>query len=72
MGGLLRGAALAVDRGGRDGLGEPGAEDGVAAGFACTIIADATRAIDTAGSLAAAWARMNAAGVTRATAAEFL
>jgi len=46
------------------------AEDGVAAGFECTVIDDATRAIDTNGSLAAAWARMSAAGVRRATVAE--
>jgi hypothetical protein len=31
VGSLLRRAALAVDRGGRDRLGEPGGEDGVAA-----------------------------------------
>src|SRR5690606_16784472 len=31
VGGLLRGAALAVDGGGRDGLGEAGGEHGVAA-----------------------------------------
>jgi nicotinamidase/pyrazinamidase len=46
------------------------AEDGVAAGFACVVIEDATRAIDTNGSLAAAWARMNAKGVERTRAAE--
>lgn len=46
------------------------AEDGIAAGFDCVVIEDATRAIDANGSLAAAWARMNAAGVGRARAAE--
>lgn len=47
------------------------AEDGVAAGFECTVIDDATRAIDTGGSLEAAWTRMNAAGVRRMTVADF-
>ena len=41
------------------------AEDGIAAGFECVLVEDACRAIDTNGSLAAAWARMNAAGVRR-------
>jgi nicotinamidase/pyrazinamidase len=48
------------------------AEDGIAAGFECVVIEDATRAIDTNGSLAAAWARMNAAGVERAKLADFI
>jgi nicotinamidase/pyrazinamidase len=34
-------------------------------GFAATVIEDATRAIDTGGSLARAWAEMTAAGVQR-------
>src|SRR6266536_1340126 len=34
-------------------------------GFEVVVIEDACRAIDTAGSLAAAWTRMNAAGVVR-------
>jgi len=46
------------------------AEDGIASGFECVLIEDACRAIDTNGSLAAAWARMNAAGVKRATMGE--
>ena len=46
------------------------AEDGVAAGFDCVVIEDATRAIDTNGSLAAAWSRMNAKGVGRVRAAD--
>jgi nicotinamidase/pyrazinamidase len=36
-------------------------------GFEVTVIEDACRAIDTSGSLAEAWTRMNAAGVTRLT-----
>ena len=48
------------------------AEDGIAAGFETVVIEDATRAIDNAGSLAAAWQRMNAAGVGRAQISEFL
>jgi nicotinamidase/pyrazinamidase len=36
-------------------------------GFEVVVVEDACRAIDTAGSLAAAWARMNAAGVVRLT-----
>ncbi|HUH94883.1 MAG TPA: bifunctional nicotinamidase/pyrazinamidase [Casimicrobiaceae bacterium] len=38
------------------------------AGFAVVVVEDACRAIDTGGSLAAAWERMNEAGVLRATA----
>ncbi len=41
------------------------AEDAAAAGFESVIIEDATRPIDTGGSLEAAWARMAAAGVKR-------
>jgi nicotinamidase/pyrazinamidase len=48
------------------------AEDGIAAGFETVVIEDATRAIDNAGSLEAAWKRMNAAGVGRAQIGEFL
>ncbi len=44
------------------------AVDAREAGFAAVVVDDACRAIDTGGSLAAAWARMNAAGVTQATA----
>jgi nicotinamidase/pyrazinamidase len=40
------------------------------AGFGATVIDDATRAIDNAGSLEQAWADMNAAGVTRMRAAD--
>ena len=47
------------------------AEDGIASGFECVLIEDASRAIDTNGSLAAAWARMNAAGVRRASVSDF-
>jgi len=39
--------------------------DGAAAGFDVTVIEDATRAIDNAGSLARAWAEMAEAGVER-------
>ncbi len=39
--------------------------DARAAGFAALVVDDACRAIDMAGSLAAAWAKMEAAGVTR-------
>lgn len=39
--------------------------DGAAAGFDVTVIEDATRAIDNAGSLARAWADMEEAGVER-------
>ena len=41
------------------------AVDARAAGFAVVVIEDACRAIDVGGSLAAAWRRMNEAGVTR-------
>jgi nicotinamidase/pyrazinamidase len=47
------------------------AVDGRKAGFAIVVIEDACRAIDTGGSLAAAWRNMLAAGVERAVAAEF-
>jgi len=40
------------------------------AGFAATVIEDACRAIDTSGSLAAAWQSMTGAGVKRVTEAE--
>jgi len=43
------------------------AVDARAAGFAVAVVEDACRAIDIAGSLATAWARMNEAGVTRVT-----
>ena len=39
--------------------------DARAAGFATGVVEDATRGIDTGGSLAAAWARMERAGVRR-------
>ncbi|WIY52863.1 nicotinamidase [Devosia sp. YIM 151766] len=39
--------------------------DGAAGGFGVTVIEDATRAIDTNGSLAQAWADLDAAGVQR-------
>lgn len=48
------------------------AEDGVAAGFDCVVIEDATRAIDNNGSLAAAWARLDALGVGRARTSDFI
>ena len=48
------------------------AEDGLAAGFETVVIEDATRAIDTAGSLEAAWKRMNEMGVKRAQISDFL
>lgn len=48
------------------------AEDGVAAGFECHVIEDATRAIDNDGSLAAAWQRLAAAKVGRRQISEFL
>ncbi len=48
------------------------AEDGKAAGFECTIIEDATRAIDNDGSLARAWDRLNSLGVAKAQIADFL
>lgn len=48
------------------------AEDGIAAGFETVVIEDATRAIDTGGSLAAAWNRMTDLGVGRAQIGDFL
>jgi nicotinamidase/pyrazinamidase len=48
------------------------AEDGIAAGFETVVIEDATRAIDTGGSLEAAWKRMTELGVGRAQIADFL
>ena len=48
------------------------AEDAIDAGFEAIVIEDATRAIDTNGSLEAAWKRMDAAGVGRMTIREFL
>ena len=48
------------------------AEDGLAAGSETVVIEDATRAIDTAGSLEAAWKRMNEMGVKRAQISDFL
>jgi nicotinamidase/pyrazinamidase len=48
------------------------AEDGIAAGFETVVIEDATRAIDTGGSLEAAWTRMTEVGVGRAQIADFL
>lgn len=47
------------------------AADAVAAGFEVVLVEDACRAIDTGGSLAAAWARMREVGVARVTAREF-
>jgi len=47
------------------------AEDAVELGFEAIVIEDATRAIDTNGSLEAAWARMDAADVQRARIADF-
>ncbi len=46
------------------------AVDARRAGFDVVVIEDACRGIDTAGSLAAAWAAMTAAGVARLTSAE--
>ena len=46
--------------------------DGRAADFAVVVIEDACRAIDLGGSLAAAWERMNSAGVVRAQSAAIL
>jgi nicotinamidase/pyrazinamidase len=46
-------------------------EDGAAAGFECLMIEDATRPIDTGGSLEAAHRRMAEAGVRRISEAEF-
>lgn len=48
------------------------AVDGRSAGFEVTVIEDACRAIDTAGSLAAAWQRMREAGVAKAAAAKLI
>ena len=48
------------------------AEDGVAAGFDCVVIEDATRAIDNDGSLQAAWDRLELLKVGRAKIADFL
>lgn len=47
------------------------AADGRRAGFEVVVVEDACRAIDTGGSLAAAWEDMRGAGVRRASAAEF-
>ena len=47
------------------------AVDGRKAGFAVVVIEDACRAIDTGGSLAAAWENMRAAGVESAVAVQF-
>jgi nicotinamidase/pyrazinamidase len=44
--------------------------DAVAAGFEALVIEDACRGIDLAGSLAAAWARMDRAGVRRTSTEE--
>lgn len=46
------------------------AVDAAAAGFETYVVEDACRAIDTGGSLAAAWADMNAAGVRRIVAGD--
>ena len=46
------------------------AVDARKAGFEVVVIEDACRAIDTGGSLAAAWARMNDAGVARTASTE--
>jgi nicotinamidase/pyrazinamidase len=46
--------------------------DGAAGGFDVTVIEDATRAIDTNGSLAKAWADMEEAGVQRLMSREIL
>ena len=48
------------------------AEDAIAAGFEAVVIEDATRAIDTGGSLEAAWTRMTDLGVGRAQIGDFL
>jgi nicotinamidase/pyrazinamidase len=48
------------------------AVDGRSAGFEVTVIEDACRAIDTAGSLAAAWQSMREAGVAKAAASELI
>jgi len=44
--------------------------DAKRAGFQASVIEDATRAIDTAGSRARAWADMTAAGVARLTSSD--
>lgn len=46
--------------------------DGIAGGFDVTVIEDATRAIDTAGSLAQAWTDMADAGVERVMSKDIL
>jgi nicotinamidase/pyrazinamidase len=46
--------------------------DGAAGGFDVTVIEDATRAIDANGSLAAAWAEMDEAGVLRVMSRDIL
>lgn len=46
--------------------------DGAAGGFDVTVVEDATRAIDTDGSLAKAWADMEEAGVARVMSREIL
>ena len=46
--------------------------DAAAAGFEVYVIEDACRAIDTNGSLAAAWTDMNAAGVRRIVAGDLV
>lgn len=46
--------------------------DGAAAGFDVTVVEDATRAIDNAGSLAAAWEAMADAGVERISSKDIL
>ena len=48
------------------------AEDGLKAGFETVVIEDATRAIDNAGSLDAAWARMTEIGVGRMQISDFM
>ncbi len=48
------------------------AEDGLTAGFETVVIEDATRAIDTGGSLETAWRRMTEMGVGRAQIGDFL
>jgi nicotinamidase/pyrazinamidase len=46
--------------------------DGRKAGFEVVVVEDACRAIDTGGSLATAWARMEAAGVERITSSDLI
>jgi len=48
------------------------AEDAIEAGFEAVVIEDATRAIDTNGSLDAAWKRLAAAGAGRMMIRDFL